>query len=85
MIYIIAFVAIFISVIFTLIRLIKGPDGIDRVLAIDLLTVLIASLMIVYMLKSGELLFLDTPLVLTLIAFFGTLMYSRLLERRVKK
>jgi multicomponent Na+:H+ antiporter subunit F len=80
-----AFLIVFISIILTLIRLIKGPDGVDRILSIDLLTTLLACLMILYILKSGELLFLDTPLVLTMIAFFGTLMYSRYLERRIKK
>jgi multicomponent Na+:H+ antiporter subunit F len=80
-----AFLIVFISIILTLIRLVKGPDGVDRILSIDLLTTLLACLMILYILKSGELLFLDTPLVLTMIAFFGTLMYSRYLERRIKK
>lgn len=85
MIYSIGFIAIFISIGFTLVRLLKGPDGVDRVMSIDLLTTLLACLIVLYILKSGEIIFLDTPLILTLIAFFGTLMYSRYLEGRIKK
>jgi len=85
MIYSFAFFAIFISIVLNLLRLLKGPDGVDRIMSIDMLTTLLGCLIIVYILKTGELIFLDTPLILTLIAFFGTLMYSRYLERRIKK
>ena len=85
MIYTIAFAIIFISILLTLARLLKGPDGVDRVMSIDLLTTLLGCLIVLYILKTGELIFLDTPLILTLIAFFGTLMYSRYLEKRINK
>jgi multicomponent Na+:H+ antiporter subunit F len=84
MIYTVGFFSIGISVILTLIRLIKGPNGADRIMSIDLLTTLLACFILLYILKTGELIFLDTPLVLTLIAFFGTLMYSRYLEKKIE-
>jgi multicomponent Na+:H+ antiporter subunit F len=66
-------------------RLLKGPHGVDRVMSIDLITTLLGCLIVVYVIKTGELLFIDIPLILSLIAFFGTLMYSRYLETRITK
>lgn len=85
MMYLAAHFCIFISIILTLVRLVKGPDGVDRIMSIDLLTTLLGCLIVLHILQTGELVFLDAPLVLTLIAFFGTLMYSRYLEKRIVK
>lgn len=84
MIYNFAFICLLVSIIFTLMRLIKGPSGVDRLMSIDLLTTLLACLMGLHMLKTGELVYIDAPLILTLLAFFGTLMYSRYLENKIK-
>lgn len=84
MIYHFAYFCLFISIVMTLLRLIKGPSSADRLMSIDLLTTLFACLMGVHMLKTEDLVYIDAPLILTLLAFFGTLMYSRYLENRIK-
>jgi len=83
MIYWFAYAVIFVSMGLTLARLVKGPDAVDRVMSMDLLTTLLACLVVVHVLRSGETLYLDVTLVITMISFFGTLMYGRYLQRRI--
>lgn len=83
--YSFAYFFILISIMITLVRLVKGPDGVDRITSIDLISTFLACLIIVYIIDSGETVFLDLPLVLTLISFFATLMYGRYLEKRIIK
>lgn len=84
MIYWFAYAVIFVSIALTIARLVKGPDAVDRVMAMDLLTTLLACLVVVHVLRSGEVIYLDVTLVITMISFFGTLMYGRYLQRRIR-
>lgn len=85
MIYNIAYIIIFISILLTIGRLIVGPNAVDRIIATDLITTFLGCLLIIYILEMGEIIFLDFILVLTLMSFFGTIMYSRYLEKTIKK
>ncbi len=58
-------------------RLVRGPSLPDRVVALDLITLEVIGL-IVY---CGRL-FLDSAIVLAIIAFVGTVAFARYLERR---
>lgn len=84
MIYSIAYFTIVLSLALALVRLVRGPDAVDRIMAIDLMTTLLACLVVVHILATGELLFLDVPLAFAMIGFFGSLMYARYLQRRIK-
>lgn len=65
------------------VRLVRGPTLPDRVVALDLLALIIAGGMALYMIRTGLVVFLDALVILSLIAFFSTVAFARYLERRV--
>jgi multicomponent Na+:H+ antiporter subunit F len=65
----------------TFIRLAKGPMLPDRVIAIDLIGVLMVCLLVVMAGSTREQAFLDVALVIALISFVGTVAYARYIER----
>jgi multicomponent Na+:H+ antiporter subunit F len=65
----------------TFVRLVKGPTLPDRVIAIDLIGVLMVCLLAVMAGLTGEAAFLDVAMVVALISFVGTVAYARYIER----
>ncbi len=65
----------------TFIRLLKGPTLPDRVVAIDLIGVLMVCILVVAAAATGQQAFLDVGMVVALISFVGTVACSRYIER----
>jgi multicomponent Na+:H+ antiporter subunit F len=65
----------------TFIRLLKGPTLPDRVVAIDLIGVLMVCILVVTAAATAQQAFLDVGMVVALISFVGTVAYSRYIER----
>ncbi len=65
----------------TFIRLLKGPTLPDRVVAIDLIGVLMVCILVVTAAATEQQAFLDVGMVVALISFVGTVAYSRYIER----
>jgi multicomponent Na+:H+ antiporter subunit F len=65
----------------TFIRLVLGPTLPDRVIAIDLIGVLIVCLLVVIAGSTAQAAFLDVAMVIALISFVGTVAYARYIER----
>ena len=65
----------------TFIRLAKGPTLPDRVIAIDLIGVLLVCLLVVMAGLTAQQAFLDVAMVVALISFVGTVAYARYIER----
>ena len=65
----------------TFIRLVKGPTLPDRVIAIDLIGVLLVCLLVLMAGATAQLAFLDVAMVVALISFVGTVAYARYIER----
>ena len=63
------------------VRLVRGPTLPDRVVAMDLLGVLIVGLIVVYTAATGVAAFLDVAMVIALVSFLGTVAYARYVER----
>ena len=63
------------------IRLIKGPTLPDRIVATDLLGVLVVGLIVVIGGWSGVRATLDAAIVIALIGFLGTVAYATYVER----
>ncbi len=59
------------------IRLIKGPDAADRIVALDLISVLIVGLLAVLAIDADETSFLDVAIAYALVAFLGTVALAR--------
>jgi multicomponent Na+:H+ antiporter subunit F len=64
-----------------LLRVVRGPTLPDRVVALDLLGVIVVGFIVVYTALSGEKAFLDAALVVALVSFIGTVAYARYVER----
>ena len=65
----------------TFVRLAKGPTLPDRVIAIDLIGVLMVCLLVVMAGTTAQQAFLDVAIVVALISFVGTVAYARYIER----
>ena len=65
----------------TFIRLLKGPTLPDRVVALDLIGVLMVCILVVTAASTGQHAFLDVGMVVALISFVGTVAYSHFIER----
>jgi multicomponent Na+:H+ antiporter subunit F len=65
----------------TFIRLVKGPSLPDRVIAIDLIGVLMVCLLVLMAGSTTQGAFLDVAMVVALISFVGTVAYARYIER----
>ena len=65
----------------TFIRLAKGPTLPDRVIAIDLICVVLMCLLVVMAGVTAQQAFLDVAMVVALISFVGTVAYARYIER----
>lgn len=76
---------LFMALLLTMYRFVAGPSLEDRVVALDLVATIIIGLAAVYAIQTFEETFLDTGLILALIAFIGTVAYAYYLERRLKK
>ena len=77
----IAAVLIFFAILFGVIRLVLGKTLIDRVVAIDMLTVISISLIALYARASGRFVYIDVALVYGLLSFLAVLAIARFLER----
>ena len=80
-ILLIAGVLIFFSIVFGLLRLFRGRTIIDRVVAIDMLTVVSMSLIVLYAHLSGRFVYLDVALVYGILSFLGVLAIARSLQK----
>ena len=69
------------SMTLAFIRLVRGPDAADRIVALDLISVLIVAFLAAYSIYAGEKSFLDVAIAYALIAFLGTVALSRFLMR----
>ena len=65
----------------TFIRLVKGPTLPDRVIAIDLIGVLMVCILVLTSSATAQQAFLDVARVVALVSFVGTVAYARYIER----
>ena len=70
-----------VALIVSFIRLVKGPTLPDRVVAMDLIGVLVVGLIVVLAGWSGVRATLDAAIVIALVGFLGTIAYATYVER----
>lgn len=71
-----------IGMLLTLIRLVRGPSRADRVVALDLLTILAIALIACLAVATDSDALLDVAIALALVAFLGTVALAKAIERR---
>ncbi len=63
------------------VRLLRGPTLPDRVVALDLIGVLIVCVTVAVAATTGQQAYLDVAIVIALVSFVGTVAYARYIER----
>jgi multicomponent Na+:H+ antiporter subunit F len=76
-----ALVILGVALLIALARLVKGPTLPDRVVAMDLIGVLVVGLIVVMAAASGVRETLDGAIVIALVAFVATVAYGTYVER----
>ncbi len=66
-------------------RLVRGPEPADRVVALDLITVLLVAITSLIALRTENVLYLDPALALALVGFLATVALARYLEARTPR
>ena len=82
-ILIVAAILISLGVLFGVLRLILGRSVVDRVAAVDMLTVVSISLIALYAHVADRFIYLDVALVYGVLSFLAVLAVARYLERGV--
>ena len=80
-ILVVAAVLIFFGIVFGVFRLILGHTVVDRVAAVDMLTIFSISLVALYAHIADRFIYLDVALVYGVLSFLGVLAVARHLER----
>lgn len=75
------FIMVMLSVAIGFIRLAKGPTLADRVVALDMMTVIIVAFCGLYAIFAEQTAFLDVAIVMALIGFLATVALARYAER----
>lgn len=67
--------------LFSVIRLVKGPTPIDRVIAIDVVTVTSITIIVLLAHFAGRFIYVDVAIVYGLLSFLGVLAVARYSEK----
>jgi multicomponent Na+:H+ antiporter subunit F len=64
------------------VRLVRGPDAADRIVALDLISVLIVAFLAALSVRTGHPAVLDVAIAYALVAFLGTVALARWRQRQ---
>jgi multicomponent Na+:H+ antiporter subunit F len=78
---VIAAIVIFLGIVMGVLRLILGRTVVDRIVAVDMLTVMSISLIAIYAHVAERFIYLDVALVYGVLSFLAVLAVARYLER----
>ncbi|MBU0898922.1 MAG: cation:proton antiporter [Nanoarchaeota archaeon] len=68
---------VLLSMMFVIIRLVKGPTFADRLVALSAFTTITILLIVIASMQTGMLLYLDIALLLSLLSFVGVLAIAK--------
>ena len=74
-----------VAILLAAVRLIRGPSLPDRVIALDLISILVAGTTAIYAIASAQAVFLDVATILALISFLGTVAFARYIEKQISQ
>ncbi len=63
------------------VRLVRGPSLPDRVVALDVISMLVVGFIAIYAIAAAESILLDAALVLALISFLGTIAFAFYIDK----
>jgi multicomponent Na+:H+ antiporter subunit F len=79
---IVSFSFLLAALVLAFIRLLKGPSINDRVAAMDVIAVVVMAFIVVYSVLIDNDIYLDLPVIISLISFIGTVAVSTYLKHR---
>jgi multicomponent Na+:H+ antiporter subunit F len=71
------------GIMFSILRLIKGPTASDRVVALDTLSTITTALLVLLGFIFKRYVYLDVALVYALLTFIGAIVVARFLEKGI--
>jgi multicomponent Na+:H+ antiporter subunit F len=80
-----ALAVLLVSVLLVLVRLVRGPAAADRIVALDLISILIVAFLATYSVYTREISYLDVAIGYALVAFLGTVALARFLIRSASR
>ncbi len=81
--WIVILVLLSLGLVSVFIRLARGPYLPDRVIALDLISVIAMGFIVVYAVRFNQPAFLDVAIILAIISFLGTVAFAYYLEKRI--
>lgn len=78
----IAFLLLLAAMIVAIVRLLKGPSVNDRIAAMELISSIIMVFIFVYSVMINKSVYLDVPVIISLISFIGTVAISTYLKHK---
>ena len=81
----VALAMLLISMVLALWRLARGPTAADRVIALDLLSMLVVAFLVTLSIHARETSYLDVAIAYACIAFLGTVALARYISRTSRK
>ncbi len=76
-----AVVIALVAMVLAVFRMLKGPNVADRVVALDVMTIISISLIVYVSMLAQRIIYLDVAMVYALISFIGVVAIARYLER----
>ena len=70
-----------VTILLAVVRLVKGPNLADRVVALELLSAVAIGIMAAWSVAADDAIYLDVALLVALIAFLGTVAFARYAEQ----
>lgn len=80
-VFIVVEIMLALAIAITFIRLVLGPTMVNRVVALDLMAILVVGMMASEAVRSGEHALLDVAVVVGITAFIGTAAFAMLIDR----
>ncbi len=74
---------IVLAVIISFIRFVKGPAVTDRILSLDVITVMITAMLVLLSLLFDRSIYIDVALMFGVVGFVGVVVFGRFLEKGV--
>lgn len=79
---VVVFPLLVMGIVFAFMRLLRGPSLPDRVIALDILSILGIGLIVTHAIATNQPVFIDVASVLALVSFLGTIAFAAYIERR---
>lgn len=70
------------ALVLAFIRLLRGPSINDRIAAMDVIAIVVMAFILVYSVSVNNAIYLDLPVIISLISFIGTVAVSTYLKHR---